>query len=96
MLLPGKRSRHGSASEMLLLACSLEKGCPGVGPSGVVDSCTEMLKMNPLNFSGMMRAYNVFSSVRAIAPWPALHLHFGKDRVPDFPELNVVERDECD
>lgn len=37
--------------------------CPGVGPSGTVDSCAEMLKMKPLNFSRMMILCSVPSSV---------------------------------
>lgn len=61
-----------------------KKVYPGVGPSGIMDSCVEMLKINPLNFSRMI-VFNVPPRVSAVAPWPALYIHFFKDGMPDFP-----------
>lgn len=56
---------------------------PGVEPSGVSDCCTEMLQMNPLNASRGAIVFNV-TSVEVLDPGPAIPLHFGKGRIPDF------------
>lgn len=89
LLLRGEQSRPGSASGTLTLACCLEKVCPGVGPSGIMDRCVEMLKINPLNF-------NVPPRVSAIAPWPALYIPLFKDGMPDFPKVISVEKEQGD
>lgn len=79
----------------LTLACYLEKVCPGVEPSGIMDSCVEMLRRNPLNFSRMI-VFNLPPRVSAIAPWPAVYIHFFKDGMPDFLKLHVVGKEQGD
>lgn len=70
----GRVDLEGQVGTLTLASC-LEKVCPGVGPSGIMDSCVEVLEINPLNFSRMI-VFNVPPRVSAIAPWPAIYIHF--------------------
>lgn len=46
------------------------------GPSGTMDSCVDLLKINPLNFSRIMIVFNVPPYVSDISLWPAIYIHF--------------------
>lgn len=53
--------------------------------------------MSPLNVSRVAIVFNV-TSVEVLDPGPAIPLHFGKDRIPDFffLKLNVVGKEGVD
>lgn len=61
-----------------------------------MDSCVDLLKINPLNFSRIMIVFNVPPYVSDISLWPAIYIHFLKARMPDFLKLNVVGKEQGD